>query len=86
MKKKSRRPSPFKRFMGILGYTALLGVACGAGVVANMASRSEFFKNVVTNPLALLNADPGKIFGKEDGLTLLILGTDDDRKMIGWGV
>lgn len=86
MKKKSRRPSPFKRFMGILGYAALLAVACGAGVVANMASRSSMISMLVKNPLALLSVDPKQTFHTRSGLTLLILGTDDDRKMIGWDV
>lgn len=85
MKKKSRRRSPLNRALGVVGYSGLLALACGAGVVANMASRSSLFRTAI-NPLAMLNVDPKETFHSDKGLTLLILGTDDDRKMIGWAV
>lgn len=85
MKKKSRRRSPWKRALGVLGYAGLLAVACGAGVVANMAHRSSMV-GAIFDPRTYFNMSPQKTFGKEDGLNLLILGTDDDRVMTGWAV
>ena len=59
------------------------GVFIVIGFVAFMASRSSFISTFI-NPLTYLNVDPKKTFDDGDGLTLMILGTDDDRKMIGW--
>lgn len=72
-----------KRVFGLVGYSVFLLALCVAGVVGSMAVRSSFVLTVI-NPLTYLNVDPKKTFDDGDGLTLMILGTDDDRKMIGW--
>ena len=82
-KKKTRRPSRAYRFVGGIWYVAVFGLFCAAGVIGSMASRSSFVLTAI-NPLTYLNVDPKKTFDDGDGLTLMILGTDDDRKMIGW--
>ena len=84
-KKRSRRAPRWYRALGGVWYLAVVALACGVGVVGNMASRSSFFLAAI-NPLTYLNVDPKETFGDGDGLTLMILGTDDDRKMIGWAV
>ena len=73
-----------KRVFGLVGYSAFLLILCLAGVIGNMASRSSLFKSVVTNPFGLLNIDPKKTFGDPDGITLLILGKDETRRVVGW--
>ena len=85
MKKKPSRPSTARKILGGVGWTLVMGLACAGGVVGSMLSRSPLMR-VVFNPLTYLNVDPKKTFHDEDGLTLMILGTDDDRKMIGWAV
>jgi LCP family protein required for cell wall assembly len=79
------RPSPFRRVLGYLGYGLFLLAALGAGVIGNMMTRSSLV-GMAFNPLTYLNADPKKTFNDEDGLVLMILGTDEVRKMTGWGV
>lgn len=85
LKKKVRRPSRAYKVVGFVWYAAVLFVVGGVGIVANMASRSSLV-GAVFNPMTYLNVDPKKTFDDGDGLTLMILGTDDDRKMIGWAV
>ena len=85
MKKKPRRPSPARKILGAVGWTVAMGCACAVGVLGSMISRSSLVRTAF-NPLTYLNVDPKKTFHDEDGLTLMILGTDDDRKMIGWAV
>lgn len=85
-KKSSKRPSPLKRAAGALWWGAIMLGACGVGMVANMV-REEPLLGMMLDPRSyLLRADPKQVFHDDDGLVLMILGTDDDRKMIGWAV
>ena len=84
-KEKTRRPSSAARLLGGLWWCAVMLVALGGGILANWAKRSSFM-GVMFNPLNYLNVDPKKTFHDYDGLVLMILGTDEDRKMVGWAV
>ena len=86
MKKKTSRPSVAKRVLEGMSYAVVVTTACGVGVIGNMMSRSSIVTEGILHPFAILNADPKEVFHSPDGVTLLILGTDDDRQMIGWGV
>ena len=83
-KKKPRRPSRFTRVIGGAWYAFVLAFMCLVGVVANMASRSSLVSAFVTNPFGVLNIDPREVFQDRDGFTLLILGTDETRQVVGW--
>lgn len=83
MNKKPRQSSPVKRVLGGLWWASIMVVACGVGIVGNIVSRSPLVLQVFRNPMALLNANPKEVFGG-DSLTLLILGTDEIRKVTGW--
>lgn len=80
------RPTPIKRFFGFVWWTLVMSLFALGGVVGFMANKSSLIGTFMKNPWAMLNVDPKETFHDYDGLTLLILGTDDDRKMIGWGV
>ncbi len=83
LKKKKRRSSPAKRIgVGVVWCGLMLG-ACGAGVLADMMRRSPLFTTMV-NPLNYLKVNPKQAFHDDDGLVLMILGTDDDRVNVGF--
>ncbi len=83
--KKTTRPSPWKKAFGYLLYGLFLFAALGFGVIGNMMRRSSLV-SMIFDPRTYLNADPKKTFHDDDGLVLMILGTDEVRKMTGWGV
>lgn len=85
VKKKGRRTSTGKKALGMIGYGLALLAFCAVGVVGNMLTRSPLLR-AAFNFQSWLNVNPKKVFNDYDGLVIMILGTDDDRKMIGWGV
>ncbi len=83
MRETPRQSSPVKRIFGFLWWLSIMTLACGVGIVGNVVSRSSFLTALVTDPTAILNADPKEVF-RDDSLTLLILGTDETRVITGW--
>lgn len=84
MKTKSR-PSPVRRAFGLLGYGLFLLFATGVGVAGNMIRQSPLVA-MMFDPRTYLDVDPKKTFHDDDGLVLMVLGTDEIRKVTGWAV
>lgn len=84
-KKKASRPAAGAKVLGVVWWVFVVSIAGIAGVVGNMLTRSSLLRTII-NPFNYLNVDPKKTFNDYDGLVLMILGTDEDRKMIGWAV
>ncbi len=61
-----------------------MSVFCLVGIVGYMASKSSLIGTFFKNPWAILNVDPKETFHDYDGLTLLVMGTDETRKVTGW--
>lgn len=75
----SEKPA-WKKALGVFGYVLFLAVVLSVGTIAGWAMKSRMFRALAAQAF---QPKPAKeVFNDQDGITMLVLGTDEDRK---WG-
>lgn len=82
MSKQKKKPANWYRILGAVWYLLFLGVITALGIAAGWVSKSQVATALVKQ--GLMHTPPEQVFDK-DGVTLLILGCDEDRYYGGEG-
>ena len=79
--KSRNRPSPGKRLLGAVWYLLVLGFVFAGGCLAGWLQKSPMMMSFVKQTFA--PKPPEVVFGGKTSLTMLILGADEGRNVVG---